>query len=38
MKKYLLNTSMLFVMSTMFLACNVDDSPVNLSKKKCKRY
>jgi hypothetical protein len=33
MKKYLLNTSMLFVMSTMFLACNVDDSPVNLSKK-----
>jgi len=33
MKKYLLNTSMLFVMSTMFLACNVDDSSVNLSKK-----
>lgn len=33
MKKYLLNTSMLFVMSTMFLACNEEDSPVNLSKK-----
>ena len=33
MKKYLLNTSMLFVMSTMFLACNEEDIPVNLSKK-----
>ena len=33
MKKYLLNTSMLFVMSTTFLACNEEDSPVNLSKK-----
>ena len=33
MKKYLLNRSMLFVMSTTFLACNEEDSPVNLSKK-----
>jgi len=33
MRSNLLNTGLLFVMSTMFLACNEDDSPINNSPK-----
>ncbi len=33
MRSNILNTGLLFVMSTMFLACNEDDSPINNSPK-----